>query len=171
MSAVCSDLGGGGNSGSGIGASGGGSIGGYASAAGQVASSVGEFQAAKASAQADRDAAKRSVVMTQLKLRQQEQGGFRMQGSAEAAIGQQGWAVGGSVAEILRMNAKSLAMDHGIIQEKGSEVESSYLAAAKAADASGTQAIIKGVIAAVAIVAAPFTGGASLLALGAVGAM
>lgn len=137
--------------------------GGYAAAAGSLASSVGDYQASMAGAAQNTAAAARAVVATNIKLRQHEKMGFKLQGKAEAAIGEQGWdAHSGSAAAIIRDNAANLALDHGVIQAQGSELQAKYLAAASADKAGAWAAIEKGVVAAVSIVAAPFTGGASL---------
>lgn len=171
MASVWSDIGGGGSYGGGTGGSsfagsyggGIGSAGGYAAAAGQMVSSVGDYQSSMAGAAQNTAAAARAVVATNIKLRQHERQSFKLQGKAEAAIGQQGWDAGsGSAAAIIRDNAQNLALDHGVIQAQGSELQAKYLAAASADKAGAWAAIEKGVIAAVSIVAAPFTGGASL---------
>lgn len=162
MSAIMGDIGG--SSGGG----GMGSLGGYASAAGNLLGGIGQYAGGMAQASSDAGAAKRSVVATQLKLRQQERQGFMLTGKAQAAIGAQGWAAeSGSAASILRSNAQQLAMDHGIMQMQGSELESQYLTAASKAKAGAMGGLIKAGIAAVGIIAAPFTGGASLAVAGA----
>lgn len=159
MSALLEDVGLGLNAGSDL-------LGGFAS-----------FAAGGASASSLKATAARARVATNLKLVQQDRQGFMLQSKARAAIGAQGWDLegGGSAADILRSNASNLALDHGIIQMEGSELESKYLTAASAAKSAGMGGLLKGVIGAVGVLAAPFTGGASLgiagAASGAVGAI
>ncbi len=145
-------------------------VGSYASAAGSVLGGIGQFAGATKSAQVDQDTAARVVVATNLKLRQQERQGYMMEGKAQAEIGASGGEVAGSALAILRSNAANLALDHGIIQMQGSELQSQYLTAASAAKSSAMGGLIKAAIGVAGIVAAPFTGGASLAIAGAASA-
>lgn len=118
------------------------------------------YAAGGASASSLKATAARAKVATNLKLVQQERQGFMIQSKAKAAIGAQGWsAESGSAADILRSNAANLALDHGIIQMEGSELESKYLTAASAAKASGTGGLLKGVLGAVGTVVGAVYGG------------
>lgn len=131
-------------------------------AAGDLLGGVGGYLGGMAQASSDAGAAARVVNATNIRLTQQQRQGFLIQGKAQANIGANGLTVSGSAADILRSNASNLALDHGIIQAQGSEQASQYTTAASAAKAGAWGDIIKGVVGAVGVVAAPFTGGASL---------
>jgi hypothetical protein len=150
-----------------VGLGGGGTLGGYTSAMGDVIGGVGAYASGRGSADALTAAAKREENATAIRLVQKHREGYMIQGKAEAAIGAQGWSAdSGSAAAILRMNASNLALDNGIIQAAGSERASAFTTAASAAKSSATSGIIKAAIGAVGIIAAPFTGGASLAIAG-----
>jgi hypothetical protein len=125
------------------------------------------YAAGGASADQLKATAARARVATNLKLVQQERQGFMLQSKAQAAIGAQGWsAESGSAADILRSNAANLALDHGIIQMQGSELESKYLTAASAAKKSGMGGLLGGVLGAVGTVVGGIYGGPAGAALG-----
>jgi hypothetical protein len=136
-------------------------------AAGDILGGFASFAAGGASASSLKATAARVRVATGLKLIQQDRQGFLLQSKNAAAVGAQGWEAGaGSAADILRSNASNLALDHGIIQMEGSELESKYLTAASAAKKSGTGGLLGGVLKAAGTVIGGIYGGPAGAALG-----
>lgn len=84
----------------------------------------------------------------------------------QAEVGGAGFQLSGSAQDIMRSSAQQGALTKGAIALQGASQEQAYLAQQKAAKkaASGQLwgGIIKGVADVVGVVAAPFTGGASL---------
>ena len=132
------------------------------SAAGDLLGGAMSYIGGQAAAASDSASATRVKYRTDVQLAQQQRKGEQVQGSAETNIGANGGTFGGSSADILRSNAQQLSLEHGMIQSQGSEQEASALAAAKAAKSAGMGGLIKGVVEAAGVIAAPFTGGASL---------
>lgn len=144
-------------------ASGGGfSIGSGISAAGDLLGGVTDYMGGQAAASTDAASATRVKYRTAIQLAQEDRQGYQVQGKAQADIGMSGGTIGGSSADILRSNAQQLSLEHGIIQSQGSEQEAALTAAASAAKAKGMGGLVKGVVEAAGVIAAPFTGGASL---------
>ncbi len=91
---------------------------------------------------------------------------YQTQGSAQAAVAGNGFQLGGSALDVLRSNAQQGALTQGAISLQGAAQEQSYLQQEKEAKAAAHSqllgGILKGVGEAVGVIAAPFTGGASL---------
>lgn len=120
--------------------------GGAIGAAGSLAGGVFGFMSGMSSASKLRDAAKRNDVATAIKLVQQDRQGYQLQGKTEANIGANGITESGSAADILRMNAQNLALDHGIIQNNGSEQSASLRSKASAASSGAWGSLVSGVL-------------------------
>jgi len=111
-----------------------GSLGGYVSVAGDLMGEFGGAVGAAASASQLSATACACARGDELEARAARAPGLHDPKQSESGYGAQGWsAESGSAADILRSNASNLALDHGIIQMEGSEVESKYLTAASAA--------------------------------------
>lgn len=136
-------------------------------AAGDLLGGFASFAAGGASASSLTATAARARVATNLKLLQQDRQGFMLQSKAKAAIGAQGWDMSqGSAADILRSNASNLALDHGIIQMEGSELESKYLTEASAARKKASGGLFGGILKAAGTVIGGIYGGPAGAALG-----
>ncbi len=115
------------------------------SAAGDLLGGIGSFAGSMSSADKLKAAATRENYATAVRLAQQQRQGYQVQGRAEADIGASGGTMGGSAEDILRSNAQQLSLEHGIIQQQGSEQASQYTTAASGALASGWGSLISGV--------------------------
>lgn len=121
-------------------------IGGGLDAAGSFAAGIGGYVGEMGSASRLQDAAARVERATQVRLLQQDRVGYQVQGKTLNNIGANGGTIGGSAEDIIRMNAQNLALDHGIIQQQGSEQASQYTSAASQAEDTGLGDLIGGVV-------------------------
>lgn len=91
---------------------------------------------------------------------------YQSLGAAKANVAGSGFQLGGSAGDILRSTAAQGALTKGVISAQGAAQEQSYLQQQKQAKAAGTGQLIGGILKGVGeiagVVAAPFTGGASL---------
>lgn len=125
-------------------------------AAGDLFGGIGDFLSGQASASAYKTEEQWVQEATALQLYMQKRQAYRVQSQAEAQIGAAGLAGGGSAEEIIRMNASNLALDAGMIAQKGGEEAGLYGMKARAAETAGWGGLVQGVL----------KGGASLITAG-----
>jgi len=123
------------------------SISGYAgsglSAAGDLFSGVGGIFSGEASASYDKFMQRVVDESTNLKLAHQERQGYMLQSQAQADIGANGLAMGGSAEDIVRMNAQNLALENAAIQQSGAIEAGGWGIKARAASGAGIMGAIE----------------------------
>jgi len=91
---------------------------------------------------------------------------YQSLGATQAAVAGNGFQLGGSALDILRSSTQEGALTKGAISLQGAAQEQSYLQQQKEAKAAGNGQLIGGILKGLGevagVVAAPFTGGASL---------
>jgi hypothetical protein len=100
---------------------------------------------------------------------------YQVEGAAAAKVGGAGLAMGGSNLDIMRSSAQQGALNKQLIQTQGNinvagyqQQEESYHQMSVAANNAGLGGIVSGVVDALGVIAAPFTGGLSLAAASAI---
>jgi len=98
-------------------------------------------------------------------------------GGAYADVGANGLALSGSALDVIKSSRQNAALDIALMRKQGqinvndwNSKAAAYDAQAQAAKKAASGGLLKGIIGAVGLVAAPFTGGASLAIAGAASA-